>query len=84
MIYVPISLLLALAWLREKLLATLGRQPFLTIYRLVSSQKCIRYSTSKIEKAIGWRSHLTFEQGVEHLMREQGRAPNTDERHVVP
>jgi nucleoside-diphosphate-sugar epimerase len=83
-IYVPMSLLLTLTRLQEKLLAILGKQPFLTVYRLVSSQKRIRYSTSKIEKAIGWRSHVTFEQGVEHLMREQGRAPNIDERRVVP
>ena len=83
-IYVPMSLLLALTWLQDKLLTILGRQPFLTVYRLLSSQKRIRYSTSKIEKTIGWRSHVTFEQGVEHLMREQGRAPNTDERRVVP
>lgn len=82
--YVPMSLLLTLTWLQEKLLATLGRQPSLTVYRLVSSQKRIRYSTSKIEQAIGWRPHIGFEQGVKHLMRERGRAPDIGERRIVP
>ena len=77
-IYCPMSLLLALTWLQEKLLAILGKQPFLTVYRLVSSQKRIRYSTSRIENAIGWRSHIRFEQGAEQLIREHGRAADTD------
>ena len=63
-------LLITLTWLQEKLIVILGKQPFLTVYRLVSSQKHIRYSTSKIENAIGWRSHIRFEQGVEQLIRE--------------
>ncbi len=64
-IYCPMSLLIALTWLQEKLIAILGKRPFLTVYRLMSSQKRVRYSASKIEKAIGWRSHVSFDQGVE-------------------
>jgi nucleoside-diphosphate-sugar epimerase len=76
-IYCPMSLLLTLTWLQEKLLAILGKQPFLTVYRLVSSQKRVRYSTSRIENAIGWRSRLRFEQGAEQLIREHGRPAKT-------
>jgi len=76
-IYCPMPLLLALTWLQEKLLAILGRQPFLTVYRLVSSQKRIRYGTSRIESAIGRRSHISFEEGAEHLIREHGRPAKT-------
>ena len=76
-IYCPMSILLTLTWLQEKIVAILGKQPYLTVYRLVSSQKRIRYSTSKIEKAIGWRSKIGFEQGIEQLIREHRRAENT-------
>ena len=69
MIYVPMPLLVALTWMQEKVLACLGKKPFLTVYRLASSQNRIRYSTSRIEYAIGWRSRIKFEQGVEQLIR---------------
>jgi len=78
-IYCPMSLLLTLTWLQEKLIAFLGRQPFLTVYRLVSSQKRVRYGTSKIENAIGWRSRITFEQGVEQLVVGHRRPGNTEQ-----
>jgi nucleoside-diphosphate-sugar epimerase len=68
-IYCPMSVLLTLTWLQEKLLAILGKQPFLTVYRLVSSQKRVRYGTSKIENAISWRSRIRFEQGADQLIR---------------
>ena len=69
-IYCPITLLLMLTWLQEKLIGIVGKRPFLTVYRLSSSQKRIRYGTSKIENAIGWRSHVRFEQGAEQLIKE--------------
>jgi nucleoside-diphosphate-sugar epimerase len=72
-VYVPLKLLLTLTWCQEKLMRILGRPPLLTVYRVLSSQKRVRYSTSKIEKAIGWRSCVNFEQGVEHLMKQQAR-----------
>jgi nucleoside-diphosphate-sugar epimerase len=81
-IYCPMSLLLTLTWLQEKLLSAVGKQPFLTVYRLVSSQKRVRYGTSKIENAIGWRSRITFEQGAKQLVRAHGRAAGTESRTV--
>ena len=68
-IYLPMGLLRALTWLQERLLAILGKQPFLTAYRLASSQKRVRYCTSKIESAIGWRPRITFAQGAEQILR---------------
>jgi len=73
-VYFPMSLLLTLTWLQERLLAILGQQPFLSVYRLVSSQKRIRYSASKIRSEIGWQSRIRFEQGTEQLIRERARA----------
>jgi nucleoside-diphosphate-sugar epimerase len=83
-IYVPMSLLLALTWLQEKLLVILGRQPILTVYRLTSAQKRVRYSTSRIQTAIGWRSHVTFEQGIEGLIKERCRGAGISNRRAVP
>lgn len=77
-IYCPMSLLLILTWLQEKLIALFGKQPFLTVYRLASSQKRIRYSTSRIENAIGWRSRIRFDQGAEQLVMGHGRSANSE------
>ena len=82
-IYCPMRLLLALTWLQEKLLGIIGKQPILTVYRLVSSQNRIRYDTSRIENAIGWRSRIRFKQGAEQLVREYGRSADTESPSVV-
>jgi nucleoside-diphosphate-sugar epimerase len=76
-IYCPMFLLLAATWIQEKLLLIVGQQPFLTVYRLMSSQKRVRYSTSKIENAIGWRSRIAFEQGAEQLIKGTERELHT-------
>ena len=75
-IYCPMSLLVILTWLQEKLLAIIGKQPFLSVYRLVSSQKRVMYGTSKIQNAIGWRSRIRFEQGAEQLLMWHRRPAN--------
>jgi hypothetical protein len=82
-IYCPMSLLLVLSWLQEKLMAVAGKQPFLTVYRLSSSQRRIRYSTSRIERTIGWRSRISFEQGAEQLIREHKQATQGEHSSIV-
>ena len=67
-IYCPMSFLLILAWLQEKLFTLFGLQPVYSVYRLRSSQKCVRYSAEKIWKVIGWRSLIGFDQGAERLL----------------
>jgi nucleoside-diphosphate-sugar epimerase len=73
-IYCPMPLLRVLTLVQEKLLSTLGRRPFLTAYRLATSQKRVKYSTSRIERAIGWRPRISFEQGAEQLVERKERA----------
>ena len=68
LIYCPISALIAFTWLQEKLLLILGKPPVLTVYRLMASQKPVRYDTSKIKNSIGWRSRIRFQQGAEQLL----------------
>jgi nucleoside-diphosphate-sugar epimerase len=60
-IYCPMPLLVALTWMQEKVAAVVGTKPYLTVYRLVSSQRRIRYSASKIRALTGWsaRTRLT-------------------------
>jgi nucleoside-diphosphate-sugar epimerase len=72
-IYCPMLLLIALTWIQDQLMTILGKQPLLTVYRLLSSQKRITYGTSRIEGAIGWRSRISFEQGAAQVVREHGR-----------
>lgn len=67
-IYCPMAFLVILAWLQEKLLALFGPQPVHSVYRLRSSQKPVRYSTTKIQNRIGWRSRIRFQQGAEQLL----------------
>jgi nucleoside-diphosphate-sugar epimerase len=59
-VYCPIRPLVAIVWIQEKVLTFLGRRPFLTAYRLVSSQKPVRYSTLKFEQTMGWRPRAGF------------------------
>ena len=73
-IYCPMFVLVALTWLQERLTGILGKRPVLTVYRLVSSQKTIRYSASRIEQAVGWRPRITFDQAVEAMIREHGKS----------
>ena len=66
-IYCPMPVLLLAAWIQETLFGVIGKQSVLTRYRLISSQKCVSYSTGKIENAIGWRSRIRFDQGAEQV-----------------
>ena len=68
--YCPMSLLIAFTAIQEKIATILGTRPFLTVYRLLSSQRQIRYSTSKICRATGWRPRARFAQFAEQLPEE--------------
>jgi nucleoside-diphosphate-sugar epimerase len=72
-IYCPMPLLRALTVAQEKLLSALGMQPFLTAYRLASSQTGVKYDTSRIERALGWRPRISFEQGAEQIVELEAR-----------
>ncbi|MDF0665616.1 MAG: NAD(P)-dependent oxidoreductase [Nitrospira sp.] len=80
-LYCPMSWLLIVTWVQEKLLTLVGIQPVLSVYRLVSSQKCVRYSPEKVDKVIGWKSRISFNQGAERLLLGYGRpaAPDNEQ-----
>ena len=83
-IYCPMPFLLALTLVQEKLLSALGRRPLLTAYQLATSQKGVKYDTSRIERVIGWQARVRFEQGVEQLLESKQREAGSGARSVTP
>lgn len=69
-IYCPMSLLLALARIHDSLAKVLRTKRAFSAYRLMSSQKPVRYSTSKIRRILGWRPRATFAQFAGRLLSE--------------
>lgn len=74
LIYFPYWLLYGLTWVQEQVFRVLRRPPFLTTYRLVSSQRPIRYDSSKIAHMIGWRPRVTFDQAVAELVSRRAKS----------
>jgi nucleoside-diphosphate-sugar epimerase len=62
--YFPFRLLYATVYFQEVLCRLLGRGAFLTRYRLISSQRSIRYDNSKLKKVLGWTPKTTFSEAV--------------------
>lgn len=67
-VYMPYSILSAAVGLQEMAFKTLGRNPFLTKYRLISSQRPIIYSSSKIKSHLDWQPSFSFGQAVEMIV----------------
>jgi nucleoside-diphosphate-sugar epimerase len=66
-VYCPMSLLVAFTRIQESVATVLRTKPFLTAYRLVSSQRRITYSTAKIRGTLGWRPRPKFAEFSEQL-----------------
>jgi nucleoside-diphosphate-sugar epimerase/predicted dehydrogenase len=72
--YFPYSMLYATVFFQEILTRMLRRPPFLTRYRLISSQKNIRYDSSKIQKDIGWGPSCSTKDAFEKIIQfEKGK-----------
>ncbi|MCI0559142.1 MAG: NAD(P)-dependent oxidoreductase [Nitrososphaera sp.] len=67
-VYLPYSFLYCLTWAQEQAFGVLRKTPFLTRYRLISSQRQIKYDTSKIASEIGWQPRITFNQAVAEIV----------------
>ncbi len=76
--YLPLNLVSTMVFLQERLSALLNREPVLTRYRLMSSQRPVRYDASKIGKQLGWRSAVSFDEAAAQIVasarREAGPA----------
>ncbi len=47
---------------------TLKRESFLTRYRVVSSQRNIRYDNSRIMKELGWKSVVSVDKAIDTIL----------------
>lgn len=70
-IYIPFTILKMIVCLQEKLLEVLGKKPFLTSYRLLSSQNPITYDSSKIMNDLGWNPPVSLEAAFNKLISYQ-------------
>jgi predicted dehydrogenase/nucleoside-diphosphate-sugar epimerase len=75
--YFPLKLLHTIVWLQEWLMDKVGRDPFLTRYRLISSQRKIVYDSSKIVRMLGWTPPVTIDDGINAVLNfEQKKSGN--------
>ncbi len=63
-IYLPYGLLYLIVFCQEIVLGILKRNPFLTRYRLTSSQREIIYDASKIRNELNWHPGVSAKQGL--------------------
>ncbi len=66
--YFPFSLLYAIVYAQEALTGLMGRNPFLTRYRLISSQRNITYDNSKIVNTLNWKPAVTIDEALNALL----------------
>jgi nucleoside-diphosphate-sugar epimerase len=67
-IYFPYSVLYSITWLQEGLCGLLKKAPFLTRYRLVSSQRNIRYDNSRITDRLHWSPRVSFNEAAAKII----------------
>jgi len=66
--YFPYFLLNTMVFSQEVLMKLLKRNPFLTRYRLISSQRSIRYDSSKIKNELGWDAKITSKEAFNRIL----------------
>lgn len=71
-LYFPYSLLAGAVSPQERMLLLLGRKPYISRYRLLSSQNPVVYSSDKIMKELGWTSLHTFEDAIAGILAASG------------
>jgi len=70
-VFVPLNFFSAIVATQEKMAGLLRMKPFLTSYRLASSQNPVLYSASKICADLGWYPFFTFEEAVSRIVAHQ-------------
>jgi nucleoside-diphosphate-sugar epimerase len=65
--YFPYRLLYFIIYAQEILCKLLKRPPFLTRYRLISSQKNISYDNSKITKQLNWKPKISIDEAFKMI-----------------
>lgn len=66
--YFPYSLLYVIVFFQEVLLKLIGKDPFLTRYRLNSSQKQIVYNGKKICRELNWTPPVSLDDALNNMI----------------
>jgi predicted dehydrogenase/nucleoside-diphosphate-sugar epimerase len=73
--YIPLWAMYSTVFMQEILSRIMGREPFLTRYRLVSSQKRVIYDVAKIQNHLKWAPICNVEQALDTIVEyERDRA----------
>ena len=67
--YIPYSLLYVAVFFQEILTRILRQSPFLTRYRLASSQKNILYDSTKIQRDLNWNPPVTTQEAIKNVIQ---------------
>ena len=70
---IPYWVFYAIVACQEIALQAMGREPYLTRYRLISSQRPVRYRAEKLSRALGWSAPVTFDEAVRTTLQHQKR-----------
>jgi nucleoside-diphosphate-sugar epimerase len=66
--YLPFFLLYLMTWAQEVLCRLIKRDPFLTRYRLISSQKRIRYDNAKIIGVLDSKPRVPLDEALRRII----------------
>jgi nucleoside-diphosphate-sugar epimerase len=77
-VYMPYPFMHSVVLMQELLCRILKRKPFLTRYRLISSQKSILYSSERIEKELEWRPVVALDDAVSEIIEYKQRQKLAD------
>jgi nucleoside-diphosphate-sugar epimerase len=67
-IYIPYKLLYLIVLTQEMVFKSLKRNPFLTRYRLASSQRNILYDTSRIQNDLRWDPSVSNKEAIDGIL----------------
>jgi len=73
-LYFPYSLLHMVTGFQEMLCRAIKRGPFLTRYRLTSSQRSIRYDNTKIVQTLRWEPRVSKEEAFCNIINYERNA----------
>ena len=75
-LYLPYSILYIIVYFQEVLFKLIGRSPFLTRYRLESSQKKTVYSGKKICKELDWTPPVSMDDALNNMIEYEIQRQN--------
>ena len=77
---IPVGILKIIVYLQEIFFWAMGRKPVLSMYRLNSSQKPVRYDVSKLSDDLVWRPRVSVEAAFNKLISYEKEKANFKRR----